>query len=333
MNLASDSSDAARVGQRAAGEAGAGAAGDDRHARLVAGLEDRDDLRLVFGQRHRRRPRAVQRQAVALVGPRVLGGGEQRRRRQDAPQAGRGRRVEHRTVPGRRTLRSGGRGVRIAAGRLFHIAGARTAPGDRAAAPGRSRRPAATRLYSTAARFLRIRARQRLRGVPAPTARPAPNEENTHADFPPALAALRRRRRARWRCPPRRPLAQTTHEDEHLGRPELALRRRDRHLRARGREAHQRPLQGPELLLRRARRRARVDRGGAARHARPHDDVDRPGAELRARGRDPRHPVPVPRLRARARRARRPDRPGHAAASSRPRASSRWPGARTASAT
>ena len=44
-----------------------------------------------------------------------------------------------------------------------------------------------------------------------------------------------------------------------------------------------------------------------------------PGAELRARGRDPRHPVPVPRLRARARGARRPDRPGHAAASFRPK--------------
>ncbi len=67
------------------------------------------------------------------------------------------------------------------------------------------------------------------------------------------------------------------------------------------------------VLRRRARRRARVGRGRPARHARPHADVDRPAAEFRARGRDPRHPVPVPRLRARPRRARRPDRPGDAA--------------------
>ena len=45
-------------------------------------------------------------------------------------------------------------------------------------------------------------------------------------------------------------------------------------------------------------------------------DLDRPGAQLRARSRDPRHPVPVPRQRARPRRAGRPDRPGHAEASS-----------------
>ena len=102
-------------------------------------------------------------------------------------------------------------------------------------------------------------------------------------------------------------------QDEHLGRAEFALRRGDRHVRARGREAHRRPLQDPELLCRRARRRARVDRRRAARHARPHADVDGPGPELRAGRRDPRHPVPVPRLRAGARRARRADRPGHAA--------------------
>ncbi len=83
-------------------------------------------------------------------------------------------------------------------------------------------------------------------------------------------------------------------------------------VRPRSGEANERPLQGPEFLLGRAGRRARVHRGRAARHARPHDDVDRPGAELRAGDRDPRHPVPVPRLRPRAQHARRPDRAGHA---------------------
>ena len=102
-------------------------------------------------------------------------------------------------------------------------------------------------------------------------------------------------------------------QDEHLGRAELALRRRGRHVRARGREAHQRPLQGPELLCGRAGRRARIGRGRPARHARPHAHVDRADPEFRAGSRDPRHPVPVPRLRAGARRARRPDRPGDAA--------------------
>ena len=40
--------------------------------------------------------------------------------------------------------------------------------------------------------------------------------------------------------------------------------------------------------------------------------LDRPGAQLRARGAHPRHPLPVPRQGACARRARRPHRPGHA---------------------
>ena len=122
-------------------------------------------------------------------------------------------------------------------------------------------------------------------------------------------------------------------QDEHLGRAELALRRRDRHVRARSRKADQRPLQDPELLFRRARRRARVDRSAAARHARPHDDIDGTGAELRARHRDPRHSVPVPRLRACARRARRADRPGNAAEVRTERHSRRSRGARTAFAT
>ena len=67
-----------------------------------------------------------------------------------------------------------------------------------------------------------------------------------------------------------------------------------------------------EFLCQRARRRARGDRGGAARHARPRHDVDRPAPELRAGGGDLRHPVPVPRLRSCACGARRPDRAGHA---------------------
>ena len=86
--------------------------------------------------------------------------------------------------------------------------------------------------------------------------------------------------------------------------------------------AHQRPLQGPDLLLGFARRRARVGRGGAARHARPDVHVDRPGAELRARRRDPRHPVPVPRLRPRALRCSTARSARSCCRSSRPRASS-----------
>ena len=85
-----------------------------------------------------------------------------------------------------------------------------------------------------------------------------------------------------------------------------------RHLRQGSREAHQRPLQGPDLLQRLARRRARVDRGGAARHAGPGLHLHRPGAQLRARGQDPRHALPVPRQGPCARGARRPDRPGPA---------------------
>ena len=122
-------------------------------------------------------------------------------------------------------------------------------------------------------------------------------------------------------------------EDEHLHQPELALRRRGRRVRARGRGAHRRPLQGAELLFRRARRRARVDRGAAGRHARPHDDLHRSGAEFRARGRDPRHPVPDARLRRMRARCSTARSARTCSASSRRRASWRSPGARTASGT
>ena len=101
-------------------------------------------------------------------------------------------------------------------------------------------------------------------------------------------------------------------EDQHLDRAELAPGRRDRHLRQGSREAHQRPLQGPDLLQRLARRRARVDRGGAARHAGTGLLVHRPGAQLRARDQDPRRALPVPRQGPCPRGARRPDRPGPA---------------------
>ena len=163
-------------------------------------------------------------------------------------------------------------------------------------------------LHLHAGRFLRIRAPGAFR---QPLSRPR-SGGNRHAHcrslslplaFVAALAAL-----------PARPGRRADNaEDQHLGRAELALRRRDRHVRARGREAHQRPLQDPDVLRRRARRRARIDRRRPARHARPHADVDGPAAEFRAGSRDPRHSVPVPRLRACARRARRPDRPGDAA--------------------
>ena len=205
-----------------------------------------------------------------------------------------------------------------------------TAPATGLAARAR-RRPAADGAIQPGRGSLECAPQAGRRGTRSRTRSPCANEETPDAYFPlvPGADGIDRRGAAAGRAG-RRP---DQHEDQHLDRPELAPGRGDRHLRPRGREAHQRPLQGPDVLLRFARRRARVGRGGPARHAGPHVHVDRPGAELRARGRDPRHPVPVPRLQPRALDARRPDRPGPAAASSRPRASSRWPGARTASAT
>ncbi|CAA9428429.1 MAG: TRAP-type transport system, periplasmic component, predicted N-acetylneuraminate-binding protein, partial [uncultured Ramlibacter sp.] len=102
------------------------------------------------------------------------------------------------------------------------------------------------------------------------------------------------------------------HEDQHLDGAELPPGRGHRHLRARGGEAHRGPLQGPDLLQRLARRRARVHRGGAAGHAGTDDDVDRPGAQLRARDQGAGRALPVPRQGPCPRSARRPDRPGPA---------------------
>jgi hypothetical protein len=86
---------AALVRQRATRKARSRAAGDDRDARIEAAPEDRDDLRLGLGQRHGGGALAVQRQPVALVRPRFLGGSEQRRGRQDRRQLGMYARIEH----------------------------------------------------------------------------------------------------------------------------------------------------------------------------------------------------------------------------------------------
>ena len=75
-------------------------------------------------------------------------------------------------------------------------------------------------------------------------------------------------------------------EDQHLDRPELAPGRGHRHLRQGSREAHRRPLQGPDLLQRLARRRARIDRGRAAGH--PGTGLLAPPARCRTSCRRPR---------------------------------------------
>ena len=222
-------------------------------------------------------------------------------------------------------LRDGGRY------RLFHIAGLpprRRGPGCRPDAPA----PRGRRRYTARQGFLRMlppcrapRDSSRTRIPLHPRGDPRMRTSRLFLALTASIGAALLPRRAG-----RRP---DQHEDQHLDRPELAPGRGDRHLRPRSREAHRRPLQDPDVLRRLARRRARVGRGGAARHAGADVHLDRPGAQLRARGRDPRHPVPVPRLRPRALRRSTARSARTCWASSRPRASSRWPGARTAFAT
>jgi hypothetical protein len=67
---------AALVGQRAPRQARARAAGDDGHACRMATAQHFDELRFVLGNRDGRRQFAVHREAVALIGPRVLGRGQ-----------------------------------------------------------------------------------------------------------------------------------------------------------------------------------------------------------------------------------------------------------------
>ena len=107
-------------------------------------------------------------------------------------------------------------------------------------------------------------------------------------------------------------LAQTVLKIGYTPPQGVALRRRRHGVLRRGREGHAGPLQVPAVPELGARRRARADRGGAARHAGPGQHLDRPGRQLRARDQDRRHPVPVPRLRPCAQGDGRPDRPGHA---------------------
>ncbi len=71
------------VRRRAAREAGARAARDDRHVQLAAGHERATDLLLGFGQDHAERGLAVGGQAVALVGAGVLVDVEQAVRREE----------------------------------------------------------------------------------------------------------------------------------------------------------------------------------------------------------------------------------------------------------
>ena len=73
--------DALAAGRRTAGQSGAGAARDHRQARRMAQSKDADDLCLVFREQHGERLFAEQRQAVALIGSRPLGRGDDRRRR------------------------------------------------------------------------------------------------------------------------------------------------------------------------------------------------------------------------------------------------------------
>jgi nucleoside-diphosphate-sugar epimerase len=109
-----------------------------------------------------------------------------------------------------------------------------------------------------------------------------------------------------------RSLGTDHHEDQHFDGAELAPGRGHRHLCQGSRKAHRRPLQDPDLLQRRAGRRARIDRGGAAGHAGAGLQLHRPGAQLCARDQDPRRALPVPRQGPCPRRARRPHRPGNA---------------------
>ena len=86
LNLASDSSTPSRERQRAARQARARAARDDRNAQRVASRED--PLHLLFGLRQRddHRQLPVRRQAVAFVRLQVFARIEQRARRQERAQ-------------------------------------------------------------------------------------------------------------------------------------------------------------------------------------------------------------------------------------------------------
>ena len=121
--------DALRIGQRASRQARAGAARHHGYLCVVTSLQDRNDLRFVLGKQHGGGLRAKQGQAVALVGARVLGGREQRRRRQDRRELRMHRIVEHgsdtRWRPWDTAAHESGRG----SNGLFHKAPRRGAAG------------------------------------------------------------------------------------------------------------------------------------------------------------------------------------------------------------
>ena len=98
LELGEREHDARGVGQRAARQTGARASRDDGHARRVAYLQDRDDLRLVLRESHRGRLRAIQRQAIALVRLGLLGRDEQRGGREDRRQLGLHGGVKHGSI-------------------------------------------------------------------------------------------------------------------------------------------------------------------------------------------------------------------------------------------
>ena len=177
--------DAAAVGQRAARTGSFRAARDDRHARGVAQLQDRDDLRLVFRQSATAAGSSrIQRETVAFVRLRVLRGRQQRRRRQGSPAScGVDGGIEHRSRRRRlqRSVRASGR-----SSRSFYI--------NRAGATRQQLVQRASLLESAAP------APRRGSSQPSPTRR-----RHAHSRLHCcALVALRRRRCAVRFRPPRR---------------------------------------------------------------------------------------------------------------------------------
>ncbi len=80
--------DALAVRRGAARESGAGTARDHRQPRRMTEFQDADDLCFVLRQQHRQRLLTKQRQPIAFIGPRPLGGGDDRRRREEVGKRG-----------------------------------------------------------------------------------------------------------------------------------------------------------------------------------------------------------------------------------------------------
>ena len=126
--------------QRAAGQARPGAARDNGHAGRMAAAQHFDELRFVFGNRDGRGQLAIHREAVALVGPRLLGRSQQRGRRQDRCELGVDGRIEHRSV----------RGPRSALERRLADYSTSALPPGVAARPSRKTTASSARLYTRA---------------------------------------------------------------------------------------------------------------------------------------------------------------------------------------